>query len=165
MINLFLLLTLTAAANKAVQHESALWDIAIVTIGLFSYWVSEGFVLRRMTVVVERVRLRIVEKIRYTDLTSIEMMARRRLTMPLPRTLNVSARSEWNYDCLHGARDPMLWTSPAGSNGTPEAGSITDIDDFNRSRENVGFSISLAELLQRERLCLGNTWQFMILLN
>ena len=36
MINLFLLLTLTAAANKAVQYESALWDIAIVTIGLFS---------------------------------------------------------------------------------------------------------------------------------
>ena len=34
MINLFLLLTLTAAANKTVQHESALWDI--VTIGLFS---------------------------------------------------------------------------------------------------------------------------------
>ena len=87
MINLFLLLTLTAAANKAVQHESALWDIAIVTIARFSYWVSEGFVLRRMTVVVERVRLRIVEKIRYADLTSIEMMARRRLTMPFPRTL------------------------------------------------------------------------------
>ena len=42
----------------------------------FRYWVSEGFVFRRMTVVVERVRLRIVEKIRYADLTSIEMMGK-----------------------------------------------------------------------------------------
>jgi putative ATP-binding cassette transporter len=80
MINLFLLFALTAAANKAVQHESMLWDLIIATIGLFSYWFSEGFVLRRMTVVVEgiveKVRLRIVEKIRYADLASIEMIGK-----------------------------------------------------------------------------------------
>ena len=80
MINLFLLFALTAAANKAVQHESMLWDLTIVAIGLFSYWISEGFVRRRMTVVVEgiieKVRLRIVEKIRYADLTSIEMIGK-----------------------------------------------------------------------------------------
>jgi putative pyoverdin transport system ATP-binding/permease protein len=80
MINLFLLFALTAAANKVVQHESTLWDLTIVAIGLFSYWISEGFVLRRMTVVVEgileRVRLRIVEKIRYADLASIESIGK-----------------------------------------------------------------------------------------
>ena len=80
MINLFLLFALTAAANKVVQHESTLWDLTIVSIGLFSYWISEGFVLRRMTLVVEgiieRVRLRIVEKIRYADLASIESIGK-----------------------------------------------------------------------------------------
>lgn len=80
MINLFLLFALTAAANKAVQHESILWDLTIVAIGLFSYWISKGFVLRRITLVVEgiveRVRLRLVEKIRYADLASIEMIGK-----------------------------------------------------------------------------------------
>lgn len=80
MINLFLLFALTAAAYKAVQRESMLWDLTIVAIGLFSYWISEGFVLQRMTVVVEgiveKVRLRIVEKIRYADLASIEMIGK-----------------------------------------------------------------------------------------
>jgi putative ATP-binding cassette transporter len=80
MINLFLLFALTAAANKAVQHEPMLWDLTIVAIGLFSYWISEGFVLRRMTVavegIIEKVRLRIVEKIRYADLASIEMIGK-----------------------------------------------------------------------------------------
>jgi len=80
MINLFLLFALTAAANKTVKHGSMLWDVTIVAIGLFSYWISEGFVLRRMTVaveaIVERVRLRIAEKIRYADLASIEMLGK-----------------------------------------------------------------------------------------
>jgi putative pyoverdin transport system ATP-binding/permease protein len=80
MINLFLLFVLTAAANKEVQHESVLWELTIVVIGLVLYWISQGFVLRRMTVVVEniveRVRLRMIEKIRYADLVSIEMIGK-----------------------------------------------------------------------------------------
>jgi hypothetical protein len=51
-INLFLLFLLTAAGAKAVQHESNLWEFVAVIVGLFTYWVSQGFVLRRMTVVV-----------------------------------------------------------------------------------------------------------------
>ena len=80
MINLFLLFALTSAAYKAVQPESMLWDLTIVVVGLLSYWISEGFVLRRMTVVVEgiveKVRLRIVEKIRHADLESIEIIGK-----------------------------------------------------------------------------------------
>ena len=80
VINLFLLFALTAAGGKAVQNESNVWELGCVILGLFSYWFSEGFVLRRMTVavesVVERVRLRIVDKIRYADLASIENIGR-----------------------------------------------------------------------------------------
>ena len=80
MINLFLLFALTAAATKALQHEPMLWELTVVAIGLFSYWISEGFVLRRMTVavegIVEKVRLRIAEKIRYADLTSVEIIGK-----------------------------------------------------------------------------------------
>jgi putative pyoverdin transport system ATP-binding/permease protein len=80
MTNLFLLFTLTAAAGKAVHQESNLWELIIVIVGLLAYWFSEGFVLRRITVIVEgiveKVRLRIVEKIRYSDLVSIEKIGR-----------------------------------------------------------------------------------------
>jgi putative ATP-binding cassette transporter len=80
MINLFLLFALTAAAGKAIQRESSLWEFGAVLVGLFTYWFSQGFVLRRMTVAVERivekVRLRIVGKIRWSDLASIEHIGR-----------------------------------------------------------------------------------------
>jgi len=80
MTNLFLLFTLTAAGGKAVHQESNLWELILVVVGLLTYWVSEGFVLRRITVVVEgiveKVRLRIVDKIRYPDLVSIEKIGR-----------------------------------------------------------------------------------------
>jgi putative ATP-binding cassette transporter len=80
VVNLLLLFALTAAGAKAVQHESNLLEFAAVMAGLFTYWFSQGFVLRRMTLVVERIvekiRLRIVAKIRYSDLASIENIGR-----------------------------------------------------------------------------------------
>lgn len=80
VINLVLLFALTTAGAKAVQNESNVWELGFVILGLFSYWFSEGFVLNRMTVVVEsvveRVRLRIADKIRYADLASIENIGR-----------------------------------------------------------------------------------------
>src|SRR5271166_6573537 len=80
MINLFLLFALTTAGTKAVHHESNVWELVAVIVGLFTYWFSQGFVLRRMTMVVEgiveKVRLRIVGKIRWSDLASIEHIGR-----------------------------------------------------------------------------------------
>jgi putative ATP-binding cassette transporter len=80
MINLVLLFALTAAGAKAVQNESDVWELGFVILGLLCYWFSEGFVMRRMTVavegVVEKVRLRIVDKIRYADLASVENIGR-----------------------------------------------------------------------------------------
>ena len=68
MANLLVLFALTAAGGKAVQQESNLWELVIASAGLLTYWFGEGLVLRRTTVVVEgiveRVRLRIVDKIR-----------------------------------------------------------------------------------------------------
>jgi Zn-dependent protease with chaperone function len=66
MTNLVVLFALTTAGGKAIQRESNLWELIIVAAGLLTYWFSQGFVLRRMTVVVERIveriRLRIVDK-------------------------------------------------------------------------------------------------------
>jgi putative pyoverdin transport system ATP-binding/permease protein len=80
MANLLVLFALTAAGGKAVQQESNLWELVIASAGLLTYWFGEGLVLRRTTVVVEgiveRVRLRIVDKIRYSDLVSIENIGR-----------------------------------------------------------------------------------------
>jgi putative pyoverdin transport system ATP-binding/permease protein len=80
VVNLVLLFALTTAGAKAVQNESNVWELGFVILGLFSYWFSEGFVLQRMTVavetIVERVRLRIANKIRYADLASIENIGR-----------------------------------------------------------------------------------------
>src|ERR1700752_1340406 len=80
MANLLVLFALTAAGGKAVQQESNLWELIIAAAGLLTYWFGEGLVLRRTTVVVEgiveRVRLRIVDKIRYSDLVSIENIGR-----------------------------------------------------------------------------------------
>jgi putative pyoverdin transport system ATP-binding/permease protein len=80
MTNLVVLFALTAAGGKAIHRESNLWELIIVAAGLLTYWFSQGFVLRRMTVVVERIveriRLRIVDKIRYSDLVSIENIGR-----------------------------------------------------------------------------------------
>jgi putative pyoverdin transport system ATP-binding/permease protein len=80
MTNLLVLFALTAASGKAVQQESNLWELIIVAAGVLTYWFGQGFVLRRTAVVVEgiieKVRLRIIDKIRYSDLASIEKIGR-----------------------------------------------------------------------------------------
>lgn len=80
MLNMFIIFTLTVAAGKAVQSESNLWQLAIVALTLFGFWLSESTLMRHMTVIVEqiveRVRVRIVHKIRNSDLASIEHIGR-----------------------------------------------------------------------------------------
>ena len=80
MLNMFIIFTLTVAAGKAVQQESNLWQLAIVVVALFGFWLSESTLMRHMTVIVEqiveRVRVRIVHKIRNSDLASIEHIGR-----------------------------------------------------------------------------------------
>jgi putative pyoverdin transport system ATP-binding/permease protein len=80
MLNMFIIFTLTVAAGKATQSASNLWELAMVALALAGYWLSEGTLMRHMTVIVEeiveKVRLRIVHKIRNSDLASIEQIGR-----------------------------------------------------------------------------------------
>jgi putative ATP-binding cassette transporter len=80
MLNMFIIFTLMVAAGKAVQSESNLWQLAIVALTLFAFWLSETTLMRHMTVIVEKivekVRVRIVHKIRNSDLASIEHIGR-----------------------------------------------------------------------------------------
>src|SRR5260370_33704732 len=80
MLNMFIIFTLMVAAGKAVQSESNLWQLAIVALALFAFWLSESTLMRHMTVIVEqiveKVRMRIVHKMRNSDLASIEHIGR-----------------------------------------------------------------------------------------
>ena len=78
--NLVLLYTLTTAVQKAVRHESGFSELLTALLAILFYWFSQGLVLRRTTVIVEeiveKIRLRISEKIRYSDLVSVENIGR-----------------------------------------------------------------------------------------
>jgi putative pyoverdin transport system ATP-binding/permease protein len=80
MLNMFIIFTLTVAAGKATQSESNLEQLAMVALALGAYWLSEGTLMRHVTVIaeeiVENVRMRIVRKIRNSDLASIERIGR-----------------------------------------------------------------------------------------
>ncbi|MBV9297905.1 MAG: ATP-binding cassette domain-containing protein, partial [Verrucomicrobia bacterium] len=81
MLNLLIIFALTAAAAAAaVQSQSDLPELIRVMLALSLFWFSQIFLLRRMTLIVEKivenVRLRIVAKIRDADLTSIEHIGR-----------------------------------------------------------------------------------------
>jgi putative pyoverdin transport system ATP-binding/permease protein len=78
--NLILLFTLTSAVQKVSRHESVSSELVTSVVAILFYWFSQGLVLRRTTEIVEeiveQVRLRIGEKIRYSDLVSIENIER-----------------------------------------------------------------------------------------
>jgi len=80
MLNMFIIFTLTVAAGKAVQNTSNLWELAKVALALGAFWLSQSILMRRTAVIVEgiveKVRVRIVQKIRDSDLASIEHIGR-----------------------------------------------------------------------------------------
>jgi len=80
MLNMFIIFTLTVAAGKAAASASNLSELGLVALALGGFWLSEGTLMRHMTVIVEeiveKVRLRIVHKIRNSDLASIEHIGR-----------------------------------------------------------------------------------------
>src|ERR1700745_3814059 len=72
ILNMFIIFTLTLAAGKGAQHASNLREVAMVALALGAFWLSEGTLMRHMTVIVEeiveKVRVRIIQKIRDSDL-------------------------------------------------------------------------------------------------
>ena len=69
MLNMFIIFTLTVAAGKAAQSESNLWELAMVVLALGAFWLSEGTLMRHMTVIVEE----IVEKVRMRIVVEFEI--------------------------------------------------------------------------------------------
>jgi putative ATP-binding cassette transporter len=65
--------------NQSRCHAN-LREVALVALALGAYWLSEGTLMRRMTVIVEeiveKVRVRIMQKIRNSDLASMERIGR-----------------------------------------------------------------------------------------
>ena len=78
--NLVLLFTLTSAVRKTEQHQSVFSELVAAVLAILFFWFSQSLVLRRTTVmveeIVEKIRLRIGEKIRYSDLVSVENIGR-----------------------------------------------------------------------------------------
>ncbi|MBV9490713.1 MAG: cyclic peptide export ABC transporter [Verrucomicrobia bacterium] len=80
IVNTILIFLLTRAGGKAVRGGADLLDLAMVGLCLWAFWKSKGYLMSRMAKIVEQiiqnVRLRLVEKIRYSDLGSIESIGR-----------------------------------------------------------------------------------------
>ena len=80
ILNTALIFLLTLAAAKAAQGAADLWDLAKVAICIWAFWLSKRFLMHRMTLIVEgvvqTVRLRVIEKVRRSDLIAIETIGR-----------------------------------------------------------------------------------------
>jgi len=80
IVNTLVIFILTAAAAKAARHQSDVRELVMVLLCLSAFWVCKGYLMHRLTIVVEEivfaVRLRLAEKIRRSDLASIESIGR-----------------------------------------------------------------------------------------
>jgi putative ATP-binding cassette transporter len=80
ILNTALIFLLTLAGAKAAHGSADLWDLAKVALCLWAFWSSKGFLMRQMTKIVEQVvqtvRLRLIEKVRQSDLSAIEAIGR-----------------------------------------------------------------------------------------
>ena len=81
ILNTALIFLLTVAAGRTTQGGSAnLWDLAKVAVCIWAFWASKGFLMRRMTLIIEgvvrTVRLRLIDKVCRADLMAIESIGR-----------------------------------------------------------------------------------------
>jgi putative pyoverdin transport system ATP-binding/permease protein len=80
ILNTALIFLLTLAAAKAARGVADLWDLVKVAVCLWAFWASKGFLMQQMTKIVEgvvqTVRVRLIEKVRRSDLSSIEAIGR-----------------------------------------------------------------------------------------
>jgi putative ATP-binding cassette transporter len=78
VINTVLIFVLTAAATRASTGHSVFRELALASVGLLGFWLSKGYLLRRTSHIVENIiqntRLRLAEKIRASDLASLESL-------------------------------------------------------------------------------------------
>jgi cyclic peptide transporter len=80
VLNTALIFLLTVAAGKTTHGSADLWDLAKVAVCLWGFWASKGFLMHRITLIVEgvvrTVRLRLIDKVRRSDLLAIESIGR-----------------------------------------------------------------------------------------
>jgi putative pyoverdin transport system ATP-binding/permease protein len=80
IVSTLLILVLTLAGNRAARGARDFGDLVGFGLYLCAYWAAKGYLMQRVTEVVEeiieRVRLRLVDKIRNSDLAAIESMGR-----------------------------------------------------------------------------------------
>jgi cyclic peptide transporter len=97
ILNTALIFLLTVAAGKATQGTRDVFDLLKVALCLWAFWTSKGYLMRRMTIIVEdilkNVRLRLVTKMRDSDLRSLETVGRAPLYNVISTHANTISRA------------------------------------------------------------------------
>jgi putative ATP-binding cassette transporter len=110
ILNTALIFLLTLAAAKAARGAADLWDLAKVAICIWAFWASKGFLMQRMTLIVEgvvqSVRLRLIEKVRRSDLIAIEAIGRAPLFNVVSTHANTISRA--STAIISGATSAVL---------------------------------------------------------
>jgi putative pyoverdin transport system ATP-binding/permease protein len=79
-LNTALIFLLTVAAGKTTHGSADLWNLVQVAVCLWAFWASKGFLMHRVTLIVEgvvrTVRLRLIDKVRRSNLQAIESIGR-----------------------------------------------------------------------------------------
>ena len=80
ILNTALIFLLTVAAGKTTHGSADLWNLVQVAVCIGALWASKGFLMHRMTLIVEgvvrTVRLRLINKVRRSTLLAIESIGR-----------------------------------------------------------------------------------------
>jgi putative ATP-binding cassette transporter len=110
VLNTALIFLLTLAAGKATHGSTDLWDLARVAVCLWAFWASKGFLMHRMTVIVEgvvrTVRLRLIDKVFRSNLLSIESIGRAPLFNVVSTHANMISRASTSI--ISGATSLVL---------------------------------------------------------
>jgi putative ATP-binding cassette transporter len=110
ILNTALIFLLTVAGGKAAQGTRDLTDLLKVVLCLWAFWISKGYLLRRMTTIVEgiiqKVRLRLVDKMRDSDLRSLETIGRAPLYNVISAHANTISRASTGI--ISGATSSVL---------------------------------------------------------
>jgi putative ATP-binding cassette transporter len=80
VVNTALIFLVTQAAGRTTHGTTDLWNVLQVAVCLWAFWASKGFLMHRVTLIVEgvvrTVRLRLIDKVRRSNLLAIESMGR-----------------------------------------------------------------------------------------
>lgn len=112
VLNTALIYLLTSAAGKATKGSPDLWDLGKVAICIWAFWASKGFLMHRITLIVEgvvrTVRLRLIAKVFRSQLLAIEAIGRAQLFNVVSTHANTISRASTSI--ISGATSLVLVT-------------------------------------------------------